>query len=133
MQYSHLPHIHLPNHYQFITFRTHDSVDLYLKKLQSQYRETSQQQYAIDQYLDRSPKGAYLNGDVLVLLGDYLKQDNDLYELAAFAIMPNHVHLLLKPLQDLVVVMQHIKGASSRFINQQLGRKGEVLDKRVLR
>jgi REP element-mobilizing transposase RayT len=37
----------------------------------------------------------------LTLLSDYLKQDNDLYKRVAFVIMPNHVHLLLKPLQDL--------------------------------
>ena len=125
MQYSHLPHIHLPNHYQFITFRTHDSVDSYVKKLQLQYKETRQKQYAIDQYLDHSPRGAYLKGEVLMLLNEYLKQNHDLYELVAFSVMPNHVHLLLKPLQELAVMMQCIKGKSAYLINQKLGRKGK--------
>ena len=125
MKQSHLPHIDLPDHFQFITFRTHDSVDAFVKKLHARYQTSSQKQYAIDQYLDRSPKGAYLNGDVVTLLGDYLKQDQPLFDLAAYAIMPNHVHLLIKPLQELALVMNQIKGVSAQLINRQLGKKGK--------
>lgn len=124
MKYSHLKHIDLPEHYQFITFRTQDSVDSYVKKMQSQYSNAKEQQYAIDQYLDQSPNGAHLTGDVLVLLTDYLIDKGKLYEMVAFAIMPNHVHLLIKPLKELSIVMQKIKGGSARLINQQMGRKG---------
>ena len=34
--HSHLPHIDIEGHYQFITFRTQDSSDQYLKKLAQQ-------------------------------------------------------------------------------------------------
>ncbi|MFK8164968.1 MAG: transposase [Lewinella sp.] len=71
--------------------------------------------------------------------------DGELYNLIAYCIMPNHVHLLIslenqvidehqcyvsdqelsltyRPLHE---VMRRIKGATSRFINQELGRTGK--------
>ncbi len=120
-----LPHIDLDGHYQFITFRTLDSVDSFLKKLAQNDLPNNKKQLAIDQYLDQSCNGTYLNGDVLELLSDFLKQkDIVLYELIAFCIMPNHVHFLIKPLDNLARVMQLIKGGSAKLINEQMGRKG---------
>ncbi len=122
---GHLPHIDLKNHYQFITFRTHDSVDGFLKKLTQQNLPNSKQQLAIDQYLDQSNNGAYLNTDVLLLLFEFIKiKDSLLYELIAFCIMPNHVHLLIKPLDTLLKIMQKLKGGSAKLINEKLKRSG---------
>ena len=120
-----LPHIDLDGYYQFITFRTLDSVDNFLKKLAQNDLPNHKKQLAIDQYLDQSCNGAYLNGEVLELLSDFLKRkDEVLYELIAFCIMPNHVHFLIKPLDKLARVMQLIKGGSAKLINEQMGRKG---------
>lgn len=47
-----------------------------------------------------------------------------LYELIAFCIMPNHVHLLIKPLIDLDKLMQKLKGGSAKLINENMGAKG---------
>jgi putative transposase len=124
---EHLPHLDLANHYQFITFRTHDSQDQFLEKLTQQYLENSQQQLAIDQYLDQSHNGAYLNGEVLLLLSQYIKTgdgDRSWYELVAYCIMPNHVHLLIKPLDKLPKVMQRLKGGSAKLINEIMNRSG---------
>ncbi len=63
-----LPHIDLDGHYQFITFRTLDSVDSFLKKLALNDLPNNKKQLAIDQYLDQSCNGAYLNGEVITLL-----------------------------------------------------------------
>ncbi len=126
-QYSHkhLPHIDEANHYQFITFRTQDSIDPYLKKLAQQNLSHRKQQLAIDQYLDQSNNGTYLNGDILVLLSDFIKSKDTLsYELIAFCIMPNHVHLLIKPLHELARVMQLLKGGSAKLINEAMARRG---------
>ena len=124
-QHHHLPHIDIEEHYQFVTFRTADSIDGYLKKLLQQTLSNSKKQLAIDQYLDRSINGAYLNADVLTLLSNYLKtKDAELYDLISYCIMPNHVHLLIKPLDALPRVMQKIKGGSAKQINQMMGRKG---------
>jgi REP element-mobilizing transposase RayT len=124
---EHLPHLDLANHYQFITFRTHDSQDQYLKKLTKQNLENSQQQLTIDQYLDLSHNGAYLNGKVLLLLSQYIKAgDRTWYELVAYCIMPNHVHLLIKPLDKLPKVMQRLKGGSAKLINELMNKNGRL-------
>ena len=56
------------------------------------------------------------------------------YELYIAVVMPDHTHLIFTPLIDevrqgifsLVRIMQAIKGASARTINQKLGRVGPV-------
>lgn len=45
-------------------------------------------------------------------------------ELFAWVVMPNHVHMLLKPRGDLMPVLQRIKGASAYKANLLLQRKG---------
>jgi len=109
--YSKLPHFDFKNHYQFITCRTYDSVDSFLTKLYQQDIDNSKKQQDIDDYIDASKKGAYLNNEVLDFLMSFLKsKDKILYDLICFCIMPNHLHLLFKPLDELSVVMQKIKG-----------------------
>lgn len=126
MKYHHLPHIDIAGCYQFITFRTYDSIDEFLKKLSLQNKVNSKKQLEIDNYLDGSQNGAYLNGEILVALSEFFKsKDKVLYELVAFAIMPNHIHLLIKPLKKLDFVMQIIKGSSAKMINEIMGRSGK--------
>ena len=77
------------------------------------------------------------------------KHDGDLYELKAYSIMPNHVHLLVNlgnqladeqnfmlPEEELQLtytplseIMRRLKGAASRSINQCLGRSGTLWQK----
>ncbi len=123
---GHLPHIDELDHYQFVTFRTQDSVDSYVKKLQQRGASSRKQQLAMDQYLDQSKKGAYLNDSILILLCDFIKAKGAEfnYELVAFCVMPNHVHLLIKPLHKLARVMQRIKGSSAKLINEEIAGKG---------
>ncbi len=126
MSYIHLPHLDLIGHYQFITFRTHDSTDSFLKKLALQNKPNQKIQLEVDKYLDGSQNGAYLNDEALITLTGFLKSKNELiYELIAFSIMPNHVHILIKPLKSLSSVMQIIKGTSAKLLNELLKRKGK--------
>jgi len=126
MPFIHLPHIDLIGHYQFITFRTYDSTDKFLKKLALQNKPNNKIQLDVDNHLDSSKNGAYLNGKILNLLSNFLKdKNNSLYELITFSIMPNHVHMLIKPLKSLPSMMQIIKGASAKLINVSMGRKGK--------
>lgn len=119
MKHKHLPHIDDLDNIQFITFRTNDSLDDYLDKLTKQNNSNTQKQLQIDKYLDQSNKGSYLNDVVLdYLYNFFLEMDKKLYDLVAFCIMPNHVHLLFKPLKPLSKVMQIIKGSSSNKINK---------------
>jgi putative transposase len=50
------------------------------------------------------------------------------YELHAFVVMPEHVHLLLTPALDVTIkrAIQLIKGASSHELGGMIGRKREV-------
>ena len=126
MKYTHLPHINIDGYYQFITFRTFDSVDEYVKKISSTNQPNQTKQQQIDDYLDNSANGAYLNGEVLEFLYEFLKsKDGVLCELVAFAIMNNHVHLLIKPLESLSKIVQSIKGGSAKIINEMIGRSGK--------
>jgi putative transposase len=126
-KYNHLPHIDLQGHYQFITFRTFDSVDEFIRKLDNSVAILNKKkQLKIDEYLDHSLNGAYLQNDVLSYLYEFLiVYDKKLYELVAFSIMNNHVHILLKPLESLRKVMQILKGASAKRINEILGKNGK--------
>jgi REP element-mobilizing transposase RayT len=126
MKYSHLPHIDLVGYYQFVTFRTFDSIDEFIRKWDfSPAISNKEKQLKIDEYLDTSINGAYLQDKVLEWLFEFLlQQDKKLYDLVAFAIMNNHVHILFKPLQSLSKVMQMIKGVSAKKINELLGKNG---------
>jgi hypothetical protein len=100
-----------------------------------------------ERQLDGSPYGACYLGDpeVAQILADRLHAfDGELYELQAYCIMPNHVHLLLGfwpqavdekgfykatvegGFHQLDKVMKLIKGGSSYLINKALGRSGPL-------
>jgi putative transposase len=48
-----------------------------------------------------------------------------LYDLRAFVVMGNHVHVLFRPRQDSSRVLQWIKGTTARDANQVLARTGK--------
>jgi REP element-mobilizing transposase RayT len=125
-KYSRLPHIDLLGYYQFVTFRTYESLDEFMRKFcLSPALSNREKQLKIDEYLDTSSNGAYLQDEVLEWLFEFLlHQNKKLYELAAFAIMNNHVHILFKPLQSLSKVMQRIKGVSAKKINELQSKSG---------
>ena len=124
-KFNNLPHIDMIGYYQFVTFRTFDSVDDFLKKLNDEEVDIKTKQYKIDQYLDNSQKGCYLNGEVLEYLKNFfLSYDGKLYDMVSFCIMSNHVHLLFKQNEKIDKIMKIIKGSSSNFINKLLNTNG---------
>jgi valyl-tRNA synthetase len=54
--------------------------------------------------------------------------DKERYELVAWTIMPNHVHVILRPLpgQELSAIIHSWKSYTSKEINQRLGRRGSL-------
>lgn len=52
------------------------------------------------------------------------ERERHFYELYAWAVMPNHVHLLIFPLVQVSVLMRWLKGSTARRANQALGRTG---------
>ena len=120
-----LPHIDMIGYYQFVTFRTHDSLDDFITKIRNENINSREQEYKIDQYIDNSPKGCYLNGEVFDYLRDYfISKDKSFYDLIAFSIMPNHVHILFKQNIELPKIMKFLKGSTAFQINKILNRKG---------
>jgi len=126
MKLSHLPHRDIKELYQFVTFRTYDSTDAFLQKLEQQNNlDNSKKQMQINDKLDYLNKGCYFYTDKLSYFYSLLKEnDKILYDLIAFAIMPNHIHILFKPHERLPLIMQKIKGKSALELNKRLGRKG---------
>jgi REP element-mobilizing transposase RayT len=51
-------------------------------------------------------------------------EKQNLYELFAWVIMPNHVHILILPISDPQEITHFVKGRSAREANQILGRTG---------
>lgn len=126
-KYRHLPHIDLIGHYQFITFRTKDSLDSYLTKLYKSNDTEKIKQYQMDRYLDSSLNGAYLYGEVIEKIKEYyLGYDKHIFEIEALSIMPNHIHVLLKQNDHISNVIRVLKGGSGHIVNKTLGRKGAV-------
>ncbi|MCD6259897.1 MAG: transposase [Helicobacteraceae bacterium] len=122
-----LPHINAIDHYQFVTFRTHDSLDTYLQKiLEDTTLKTSIKQYQLDAHLDLSSAGSYFYNDALATMYDLLQSlDAELYELVCFCIMPNHVHILFRQTSSLESTMRRLKSQSAREMNRVLRREGK--------
>jgi REP element-mobilizing transposase RayT len=125
-EYKKLPHINRVGDYQFVTIRTQDSLDSYLQKIESFDISSAKKQMAIDGYLDNSAKGRYFEGEVLVYFRSFLLSlDKKLFELVAFSIMPNHLHILFCQKEELSKTMKIVKGGSASGINKILNKNGK--------
>ena len=117
----------MKDHYQFVTFRTKESIDGYIQKLYGSDDSEKLKQYKIDSYLDRSENGAFLNEQVILDIQKYFQSyDKKIYELMALSIMPNHIHILFKQNDELKNIMRKLKGGSAHIVNKLLDRKGQV-------
>ena len=166
-----LPHLVPIGATFFVTFRLADSLPLkvltqikkeYEFKIQQLYSEqpknyqwliqkTHKQFYAkFDNQLDRSLFGEchLKNPEIAKTVTDKLRElDGELYDLHAYCIMPNHVHLLIDTFQQLLepdgtskeeipkdyiqldMIMKRIKGSTARTANLQLNRSGTFWQK----
>ncbi len=121
-----LPHIDLIGYCQFITFRTNDSLDSYLQKIYNSTLPNPKKQFILDNHLDNSNKGAYLYDNKIDIFKKVIFEKNgNLYQLISYAIMPNHIHILLEQKSSLTKIMKYIKGKSAIELNKALGKKGK--------
>ena len=84
----------------------------------------------VDRYLDRATYGpTWLRRDDIAQLVvnalQYGAQKLGYYQLHAWVVMSNHVHVLLTPLVPASKLEQSVKGFTARQANQILGRTGE--------
>ncbi len=119
------------NAVQFVTFRTRDSVDEYLQRINNHNElSTSEKQMKIDAYCDQLDKGCDLNDDVITIVINSLRElEPQYYKLYALSIMPNHVHMLFQQNSELKVSMQKIKGTTARLVNQHLSKQGSLWER----
>jgi putative transposase len=83
----------------------------------------------MDRYMDRMRSGPtfLVREEIAGLVVDCLFRGAELaqYELGAFAVMSNHVHVLLLPLTPVSQLLNSIKGITARKANRLLGRTGK--------
>ncbi|HAZ63115.1 MAG TPA: transposase [Armatimonadetes bacterium] len=133
---GYLPHADHPWLVQLVTFRLADTMPA---RLLEQWREelahlgddeaAKQVRRRYQRYLDEGAGACYLREpEVADMLRDVLLHDRGVvYDLRAWVIMPNHVHLVLRVCQgySLSTALERIKGVSAHRANKILGRSGQ--------
>jgi putative transposase len=151
----HLPHYQLPGAKLFVTFRLAGSLPKTilqqlieekirldakfstLEETQKKIEEDRSSRYLfgkMDEALFKQSSGPLwlYNQEISAIVAESLRFcNNHQYELDAYCIMPNHVHLVCMPLSkedgsyfSMASIMQTIKGYTARKANQILNRQG---------
>lgn len=167
-----LPHWYQPGYVHFVTYRTADSIPpnlmhkwreqrrAILDRIVGQSLEAKRSRdiahkkffQSYDRYLDRGDTSVDLSDSAIssIIRNNLLHHDNSLYQLIAWCIMPNHVHLLIQPFEQnkacearadgfsnelsdhsspLTKIMHSIKSFTATQINRQLNRSGKFWQK----
>jgi REP element-mobilizing transposase RayT len=122
-----LPHWQPANADFFVTWRLYGS----LPRCKAPCIEMSagEKFVAMDRQLDEATSGPrwLQNTRVADAVSQVLLAGADVhgwYELAAWVVMPNHMHVLLEPRVPLRKALDNLKSGSARIANELLGRKG---------
>ncbi len=123
-----LPHWHPEGRALFITWRLHGT-HAHLQDAHSP-DQAGAAFAAFDRELDRASTGPKWLFDprIAACVRDALhhcEKKMELYNLIAYAIMPNHVHVVIFPHVELRRITQTIKGFTARRANQILDRTGQ--------
>jgi putative transposase len=142
-----LPHLQIPGATYFVTFRLKDSLpgevleqlaleSEHIKQLVSDQQDLAHRRWygKFDEYLDRCLHGEkhLANEQVCAIVADSVShRDGQVYDLLAFCILPNHVHLVFTPLEkpesgyySLTEILHSLKRNSAKQANLSLGRTG---------
>jgi len=122
-----LPHWHPDGAALFITWRLFGSLCSSGRGLRKDARSAF---LGMDRELDRARMGPVWLKDERVARSvvdalRYGQQQLGLYRLMAFALVANHVHLLIQPNSDLSRITPTVKGFTAREANKILGRTGQ--------
>jgi len=128
---GYLPHRDEPGLVQFVTFRL---ADAFPTELRSEWEallkidDDRKRRTELEQYLDKGRGACHLKRpDVAgIVEGSLLFRHDVQYELRAWVIMPNHVHVLFR-VQDVPMsqVVNAWKGFTAKEVDKLLGRKGQ--------
>ncbi len=131
---GYLPHWELDNAVYFVTFRTAGAVSqAQLQALRlSRFTPDEKRKHVLarlERWLDQHPEQGILSGRVAEIVADAIRFRNGRdYELLAWCVMPNHVHLLFKLSAgcSLAPVFRKLKSYTAVQINTALSRTGPV-------
>ena len=122
-----LPHWQPPGQDIFITWRLHGSLPPQFHP-PTRANSNGEAFVSYDRLLDQGQTGPLWLKDSriaeTVLNALRVTQRRNMFRLRAYAIMANHVHVLLAPYSPIEQIPQGIKGASAREANLILGRTG---------
>lgn len=153
-----LPHWRQPGATYFLTFRLHDSLPASVLRDAHQQQEIWRSRLAhersindgaipastledyeafqlrtyrqLESLMDNGYGECWLKQPALreIVNNALLHFDGDRYDMHGFAVMPNHVHLAVRPLGEWQPeeLLQSWKGFTARSINKQLNRSGQV-------
>lgn len=135
---GYLPHFDGGEYLQFITFRLADSLpqtvlERWKQEVERKLIDDLEVQRKIERYLDSGIGECHLKDErfALPLIETLHKFDGEKYKLSAWVIMPNHVHLLLRPKENhsLAQIMHSLKSFTAHKANRILGRNGRFWSK----
>lgn len=130
----HLPHWHPEDAWLFVTWRLAGSLP-FTPELLTLKRPTPQSPGAafadFDRQIDHATHGPKWLADprvarivkVILLAGE---RERGFYHLRAWAVMPNHVHVLWNPCVPMPRITRWVKGSTARKANLVLGRTGGI-------
>lgn len=129
-QRGYLPHRDTPGLIQFVTFRLHDSFPAARREEWEALlgiEDNRQRRTRLEQYLDRGHGPCWLGQAPIasVAEGALRHFNHERYDLLAWVVMPNHVHVLIQTRQQpLAHVLQSWKRFIAREANLLLEREG---------
>ena len=123
-----LPHLYSKDQPTFLTWRLHGSLPA--NRVFPSDLTPGRAFVAMDSILDRSSTGPlYLRRPEIALLAvdaiHYGQDSLNLYQLHAYAVMPNHVHLLITPHVELARITHSLKRFTARAANRVLCLTGQ--------
>ena len=132
---GYLPHFDAPYVTQFVTFMLHDAFPVTRRPEWEgilNEPDDSQRRRKLEAWLDRGHGECWLRrADLASLVEEKLREsDGKTYRLQAWAVMPNHLHLVVDvwatPLSKLLNLW---KGGSARAVNLALNRRGRFWER----
>ncbi len=148
MKQHRLPHWQQGDAWVFVTWRLADSLpkiklddwqegrSIWLSLNPEPWNEKTENEYherfsdKIDDWLDQGSGSCLLKDSAnATIVANALRHfDGTRYQLASFVVMPNHVHVLFRPLvqHSLPEIIKSWKGFTARGINKRTGAKGSL-------
>lgn len=131
-QRGYLPHCDYPGLVQFVTFRLKDSMPATRKGEWEHLlaiEDEREKRVKLEDYLDQGIGFCHLRDERAAAVTEetLLHRHNQSYDLLAWCVMPNHVHVLIHVWQTpLGKILQSWKSYSAAQINKFLSRRGAL-------